>query len=149
MQYCFTENGQNIEWQKEMDALLLEQPTHPSPQTCFITGKPLTDPMVKLICGHTFNYLPIYKDVLNFKQNFFQQESTFFKVNEIQCPYCRKKHPDVLPFFKMEGVEPVMGVNVVTPTCQYIFKQGPRKGQPCLTSVKNHGLLCNKHAKKS
>jgi len=147
MQYCFSHNGDNIEWKKEIDALLIEPITES--KTCLITGEPLTEPIVELNCGHKFNYLPLYKDVLNFKQKFFQQEINLLKTNEIQCPYCRKKQPELLPFFKMEGVKYVYGVNTLkkTPHCEYIFKQGPRKGQPCQCSMISIDGLCKKHRK--
>ena len=77
MQYCFSHNGDNIEWKKEIDALLIEPITES--KTCLITGEPLTEPIVELNCGHKFNYLPLYKDVLNFKQKFFQQEINLLK----------------------------------------------------------------------
>ena len=35
---------------------------------CLISNEELTDNFVKLNCGHSFNYLPLYKDLVNQKQ---------------------------------------------------------------------------------
>ena len=37
---------------------------------CLITNKPLTDKFVEMNCGHKFNYLPLYNDLLNHKNKF-------------------------------------------------------------------------------
>lgn len=80
---------------------------------CLITNQPLIDKFVELTCGHKFNYISIYNDIYNHKKKFNQMEgkSTSLKVNEIRCPYCRKKQIGVLPYYEELVQEKTNGVN--------------------------------------
>ena len=80
---------------------------------CLITNQPLIDKFVELNCGHKFNYIPLYNDIYNHKKKFNQMEgkSSLLKVNEIRCPYCRKKQIDVLPYYEELVKEKTNGVN--------------------------------------
>ena len=80
---------------------------------CLITNQPLTDKFVELSCGHKFNYLPLYNDVLNHKKKFNNMEgsATRLKLNEMRCPYCRKKSTGVLPYYEELNLPKVSGVN--------------------------------------
>jgi hypothetical protein len=80
---------------------------------CLITNQPLTDKYVTMICGHKFNYIPLFKDILNHKNKFNSMESklTCSSLNEIRCPYCRNKQPGVLPYYSEFGFEKINGVN--------------------------------------
>jgi len=80
---------------------------------CLITNTCLTENFVKLKCGHSFNYLPLYKDILNHKNKFNHMEikDAVLKISQIRCPYCRTIHNNLIPFIEMEGVEKKHGVN--------------------------------------
>lgn len=80
---------------------------------CLITNQPLTDKFVELNCSHKFNYLPLYNDIYNHKKKFNNMEGTLslLKVNEIRCPYCRKKQQGVLPYYSELMSEKINGVN--------------------------------------
>jgi len=78
---------------------------------CLITNEPLTDNFVKMNCGHKFNYVPLFKDILNHKKKFNSMESHQLCVSEIRCPYCRQKHHGVLPYYEELGFEKISGVN--------------------------------------
>lgn len=80
---------------------------------CLITNKKLEDKYVKLGCGHTFNYIPLYNDILNHKTKFNQMESSNnrLKFDEIRCPYCRYKQQGLLPYYENLGLKMVYGVN--------------------------------------
>ena len=80
---------------------------------CLITNQPLTDKFVELSCGHKFNYLPLYNDVLNHKKKFNNMEgnATRLKQNEMRCPYCRKKSTGLLPYYEDLNLLKVAGVN--------------------------------------
>ena len=69
---------------------------------CLISKLPLTKYFVELCCGHKFNYVPLYKDILNHKLKFNGMESTqsHLKKTQIRCPYCRKKQEGLLPFYE-------------------------------------------------
>jgi hypothetical protein len=80
---------------------------------CLITNEVLTDKFVEMSCGHKFNYIPLYKDILNHKSKFNSLESSSSKLNknEIRCPYCRKKQNNVLPYYSELGLDKIDGVN--------------------------------------
>jgi len=84
---------------------------------CLITNQPLTDKHVILGCGHKFNYIPIYKDIVNHKQKFNVMEGGYGKLgtNQIRCPYCRKKQDNLLPYYEELGLAKVHGVNFFEP----------------------------------
>jgi hypothetical protein len=83
---------------------------------CLITKQPLIDRHVEMVCGHKFNYIPLYKDILNHKKKFNNLEgSGRLKQNEIRCPYCRNKQTGILPYYEDLGLEKVPGVNTIDP----------------------------------
>jgi|688.fasta_scaffold446653_2 hypothetical protein len=82
---------------------------------CLITNQALIDKFVKMECGHKFNYLPLFNDLVNHKKKFNNMEgtSTHLKMNEIRCPYCRKKSRGLLPYYEELGLSKVAGVNYI------------------------------------
>jgi hypothetical protein len=80
---------------------------------CLITNQELTDKFVELTCGHKFNYIPLYNDIYNHKKKFNNMEGavSLLKLNEIRCPYCRKKQIGVLPYYEELIKEKTNGVN--------------------------------------
>jgi hypothetical protein len=80
---------------------------------CLITNAPLTEDFVVMECGHKFNYLPLFNDILNhkLKYNNLEKHTGKLKYNEIRCPYCRNKQTTMLPYYENKGVEKVQGVN--------------------------------------
>lgn len=82
--------------------------------TCLITNETLENYYVTMKCGHKFNYIPLYKYLINYKQKFNSMESSKQKldINEIRCPYCRYKQKELLPYYNnIKGVKKVNGVN--------------------------------------
>ena len=84
---------------------------------CLITNQTLTDKSVSLDCGHKFNYLPLYNDLVNHKLKFncLEGSSGKLNMNEIRCPYCRKKQSGVLPYYDDLGLKKINGVNFFDP----------------------------------
>jgi hypothetical protein len=80
---------------------------------CLITNQLLIDKFVELNCGHKFNYIPLYNDIYNHKKKFNNMEGSggSLKMNEIRCPYCRKKQLGVLPYYEEIIPEKTNGVN--------------------------------------
>ena len=84
---------------------------------CLITNEPLIDKFVTMECGHKFNYIPLYNDLI--KQKYFTNimEETKLKINEIRCPYCRSISTQLIPFYenfcilKDVFVRKIIGVN--------------------------------------
>jgi len=86
------------------------------PTLCLISNMPLTENFVQMKCGHKFNYIPLYNDILNHKKKFNIMEHQSLKNIEIRCPYCRKVQQELLPYHKYPGVKEVHGVNYFDPT---------------------------------
>jgi len=84
---------------------------------CLITGDPLIDKYVTMVCGHKFNYEPLYKDILNHKQKFNAMESSTGALNhnQIRCPYCRNAQYVMLPYYEDIGFKKLNGVNYYDP----------------------------------
>jgi len=80
---------------------------------CLITYSELKDYHVELICGHKFNYGPLYKDIFNYKKKFnnMEQMKNKLKINEIRCPYCRQIHPTLLQYYENLPYPKEHGVN--------------------------------------
>ena len=87
---------------------------------CLITNQPLTDKFVELNCGHKFNYISLYNDIYNHKKKFNNMEGpvSLLKVNEIRCPYCRKKQLGVLPYYSELISTKTNGVNFYDTTVE-------------------------------
>jgi hypothetical protein len=82
---------------------------------CLITNQVLTDKFIEMTCGHKFNYLPLYYDILNHKNKFniLEGSATRLKRNEIRCPYCRKKQIGLLPYYEDLNLPKSCGVNFI------------------------------------
>jgi hypothetical protein len=98
---------------KSLDEKSSQFKTEEDDNLCLITNQPLTNHYVELLCGHKFNYIPLFKDIENHKKNFNNMENVNGKLgkNEIRCPYCRKKQNQLLPYYEDLGVPRVIGVN--------------------------------------
>jgi hypothetical protein len=79
---------------------------------CLITQEPLTKTCVKLKCGHTFNYKPLYNEIYNYNYSNMILNSckSTFKPS-IKCPYCRCIQNTILPYYPEVGVLCVYGIN--------------------------------------
>ena len=78
---------------------------------CLITNAPLMEKFVTLKCKHKFNYVPLFKDIMN--RRTFKLETQRLKHNEISCPYCRNIQNELLPYYDDMGVEKVHGINFI------------------------------------
>ena len=123
---------------------------------CLITKQPLTYNNITLGCGHAFNYIPLLKEINTQKTVNNPLNVTFLYVNEIQCPYCRKVHPELLPFIKTDNYpRPIKGVTAPKKycmnkfSCQWAFKSGKKKGTRCGKPgyETENGVYCCTHHK--
>ena len=78
---------------------------------CLITNLPLTETHIKLVCGHTFNYEPLFNDISIHKKKHNTMERLMLKANQLRCPYCRNIQDTLLP--KIDGFPDVHGVNFI------------------------------------
>jgi hypothetical protein len=102
---------------KSLDIEDCEEKTDEDNNKCLITNQTLTDKSVSLDCGHKFNYLPLYNDLVNHKLKFncLEASSGKLNMNEIRCPYCRKKQIGILPYHDELGLKKINGVNFFDP----------------------------------
>ena len=104
---------------------------------CLISNTKLTSTAIKLSCGHSFNYEPIYREVIKQKLNRSTLEVVKLAEYQIKCPYCRNIQEKLLPFLKIPGTKRLYGVNhplhktMCNNLCEYQFKSGKNKGKTC------------------
>jgi hypothetical protein len=118
---------------------------------CLISYKELGQHIVTLPCNHTFNYIPLYNEIIKHKNINNRIENRKIGKYQIKCPYCRTIHNNVLPYIEMEGVEYIIGINgpkkfaIYPNRCIYIPKTGKNKGLQCKTRCM--GEYCTQHKK--
>jgi hypothetical protein len=106
------ENGCKLNFYEELYKALDEQCSNAeNTELCLITNSPLVEKFVQLECNHKFNYIPLYHDILIHKKTFNKLERRILKPTEIRCPYCRNIQNKLLPYYEMDGVKQVHGVN--------------------------------------
>lgn len=110
---------------KSLDVEESEEKTEEDNNKCLITNQLLIDKYVTMNCGHKFNYIPLYYDLVNHKKKFNQMEGLHSKLNlnEIRCPYCRKKQQGLLDYYEDLGLEKVNGVNFYDPSSKQLTQQ--------------------------
>ena len=128
------EQAQALDQQEQAQAL--EQG-----QKCLISHLPLTYNAITLPCNHSFNYLPLFKELCMHHVS-------------ISCPYCRTVSAKLLPYIPLPGVTKIRGVNspnskcMPAPACTVIaVKKGTscgRNGMACA-----EGIFCAKHLIKT
>lgn len=109
----------NIDFYNELYKLLdVEDSDEVDNTVCLISNQPLVHNCVKLNCGHVFNYLPLFNDILAHKNKFNLMESYGQRLTneQIRCPYCRKIQQGVLPYYEELVLEKVNGVNYFDPS---------------------------------
>lgn len=118
-------------------------------EKCLITDEPLVEPIIKLECGHKFNYCSLKNEVIRQKNFINNYAICKLSQREIKCPYCRNIQAKILPYFENE--EKIIGVNypekfcMKLNKCEYIFKSGKRKGNRCNRECNSN--MCNQHNK--
>ena len=119
---------------KSLDEEVNEHKTEEDDNLCLISKSPLTDKFVQLECGHKFNYIPLYLDVKNHKQlfNVMEGSSSRLNIDEIRCPYCRKRQKGLLPYYEGFGLKE-HGVNYIDPNVHYYVSSNSKKKCEYLT----------------
>ena len=126
-----------------------------SNEKCLISNEDLESNYIKLDCGHKYNYLDLYNEIVYQKTKKILDNNRL-KINEMKCPYCRNITNKLLPFYKYYNVNYIRGVNGPTNftmnlnKCEYIVKNKQTKmkdscnASACITK---NGMFCNKHFK--
>jgi hypothetical protein len=86
----------------------------PVENTCLITGEPLGKYYQTMMCGHSFNYIPLYLYVKQSKYKFNHLEHNPLKLNQIKCPYCRNIQNELLPYIEELDFPKIPGVNFMS-----------------------------------
>ena len=105
----------NINFYEELYKSLDEEDNNNDDDICLITNEKLTDKFIKLNCGHKFNYIPLYNDLINYKFKYNNMESHHnkLKFNELRCPYCRNKQVGLLPYHNDLKIKMTHGINCI------------------------------------
>jgi hypothetical protein len=113
------EDGLDVDFFAALQQLSEEPEPEPEESACLITNQPLNAFHIMLVCGHKFNYEPLYQEVLRQKgrlgmHNYYEK----IGIHQIKCPYCRTLSNQLLPYI---GPHPVIkrinGVNAPASMC--------------------------------
>jgi len=138
----------NYDWKKD----LLEENIMIDGSYCLISDLPLINGYITLPCSHSFNYYAIFHDVIKQKK-YNYLENVKLKYNQLKCPYCRCLHNNILPYYKINNIKKIYGVNTPESVsfkfheCKYCFTSGKKKGTICSKNamITDVGLFCNQH----
>jgi hypothetical protein len=135
---------------------------------CLLTKEPLKNVHIVLACGHKFNYVPLYREVIAQKTigassaGYYTSHS--LKRNEIKCPYCRNVQDKLLPYLQYDGVKRIHSINhpanmsMTSQLCTYstnsasMVSNKGRKSAPCkecAIECHNGTFVCKKHYEMS
>ena len=124
--------------------------------SCLISKEPLKDNFITLPCKHTFNYVPLYKEVILQKSLYNSLETTKLLPYQIKCPYCRLVINNLLPYLPIDpSVQKLPNINYPLNKClkhldcSYTYKSGKSKDSCCTkTAYKMNNLIyCDLHWK--
>lgn len=128
---------------------------------CLLTKEPLKNIHIVLECGHKFNYVPLYREVI--AQKTIGLSSTGYytshslRRNEIKCPYCRNVQDKLLPYLEFDGVKKMFNVNhpakmsMTSQPCMYSANLNSKKSKKnascrdCAVEYCNGIYVCKKH----
>lgn len=107
---------------------------------CLITGDELSDKYITLECQHSFNYIPLMNEVLQWKRNYKNKNYCYKNKislnNQLVCPYCRTVTRGILPWFDTVEGETIPKTKWVNwpksawyfkNKCLYRFSSGKKK----------------------
>ena len=120
---------------------------------CLISKEKLDDTMIKLECGHSFNYEPLYNEIVKQKSGYRASEIVKLQVNQLKCPYCRNIQNKVLPYANFLKLKKMAGVNspakwqMLNDRCSYSNNNKRSKyfNTPCNEAC--WGKYCGKHSR--
>ena len=121
---------------------------------CLLTYEELSFNYIKLDCGHCFNYLPLYNELINQKNKINTYDTNKkLSINEIKCPYCRNISDKLIPYIPLDNINMIKGINYPTKyclklnSCEWVFKSGKNKNCTCSNDAyyQNNSLFCKTH----
>lgn len=121
---------------------------------CKISQNKLDKNKITLECGHSFNFITLYNELLNQKDIIINMDTNKPNYGQIKCPYCRQMNNSLLPHVRLTNeMKFITGINSPENLCMSFFncnhklKSGPNKGMNC----PNNGFyidevcFCRKH----
>lgn len=119
---------------------------------CLISYDKLEPQYITLLCGHKFNYEPLFNEIYNQKhvQNYLETKRV--AKHQLKCPYCRNVQNKILPpkenFQKSIYVNYPLKYCMLPNKCTYAYRSGVKKGtlcnRPCIVKCcKAHLQYCN------
>lgn len=128
-------------------------------ELCLLSKQPLIkNETFALECGHKFNFTFLFKEIKQQKCNkYYNTDIVKLGLRQIKCPYCRNVQDKLLPYIPgIKGVSKLRGVTspsefeMDADCCNYLFKSGKRKGQPCgKKCIGEFCVTCKKRVNKS
>ena len=119
---------------------------------CLITHTKLEEPYITLNCNHSFNYIPLFREIKRQKEK--DNDCKYLKINQIKCPYCRQIQNKLLPYLEnnshvslVKGVTSPQKYSMYCRNCDAVIKSGKRKGQVCGKLCMYPHTKCNIHNK--
>jgi hypothetical protein len=128
---------------------------------CLLTKEPLQHIHIVLECGHKFNYVPLYREVIAQKtiglssSGYYTSHS--LKRNQIKCPYCRNVQDKLLPYLEFDGVRKMVNVNhpakmsMTSQLCMHSANLKSKKSKKNISckeyaiNCHNETYICKKH----
>lgn len=121
--------------------------------TCLITGQPLNATHVKLPCGHPFNYVPLYQEVMRQKGRFgWSNYHEKLNMNQVKCPYCRCIANQLLPYIDNNShpvIKRLTGINAPASACMPGTPCGHVNCKSNAFCEHNESVYCYKHYQKA
>ena len=87
-------------------------------EVCLIIYSKLDSNHITLECGHKYNYLPIYNEVV-YQKTKTNTDIVKLGIKQIKCPYCRNIQNFLLP--QMKGYNLIQGVNSPLKFCKCLY----------------------------
>ena len=158
MQQYSVENGLDVNFFEALKELNqtphMPQPHMPnSNNMCLITYEILDPFHVTLECGHSFNYEPLYQEVLRQKgrvgmHHYFEK----IGINQIKCPYCRKMNNALLPFIgntPHPNIKRLIGINAPASMCMAGVLCNAKQCSVNAFYQHNNQCYCHRHYKSA
>ena len=149
------EDGLDVDFFAALQQLSEEPEPEPESEepACLITNEPLNAFHIMLVCGHKFNYEPLYQEVLRQKgrlgmHNYYEK----IGIHQIKCPYCRTLSNQLLPYI---GPHPTIkrlnGVNAPASMCMPGVECSHDEGSCAAVAFYEHDSkpYCLRHHKKA
>ena len=118
---------------------LLEDSNDEEDDLCMLSNMPLNASSVALPCGHKYNYINLYNEIIAQKSSQRTSiEENRLRYQQFRCPYCRTVYSKLIPFIDIDGVKKISGVNSSVPSsslnlfpCSWTIQRGKRCGEQC------------------